>query len=310
MPAQSITQVPAGIHIAGWVIVAASGHDDSEGTTLASSVHTALIWAGVDASALHMVSAGEVLWLLPSADPEAMMQAEIAVDRVRLGLRATNIAGHVHAGFYRAHAGDQYDECLGRARAATGRAGADLASRIVTYHPELHETPTRDSTADTGHVLTWPARLAGAIAAEMGWPNRRRRALARATAIDDLSIIDPEVTMRPETPMLLGVFSSEQLAWLMHQHEHWDGTGQPMSLRGSQISEGGLIIAVARRYARDTNGWPNADSQDETFAECERLSGLALSPHVVAALERVLMRRRGARGATGVATPTRKVSTM
>jgi HD-GYP domain-containing protein (c-di-GMP phosphodiesterase class II) len=74
--------------------------------------------------------------------------------------------------------------------------------------------------------------------------------------------------------------------WVLHQQEHWDGTGQPSGLAGERIPLGARIIAVADAWDAMTNDRPfsSAHSIASAREELEQCAGTQFDPVVVEAL--------------------------
>ena len=68
-------------------------------------------------------------------------------------------------------------------------------------------------------------------------------------------------------------------------HEHWDGTGYPRHLKGSEIPPGGRIVAVANTLDAITSNQPYRPAQSLIAAreEIARLAGRQFDPEVVKA---------------------------
>jgi diguanylate cyclase (GGDEF)-like protein len=86
--------------------------------------------------------------------------------------------------------------------------------------------------------------------------------------------------------------------WILHHHEHWDGTGYPHGLAGEKIPIGSRIILVADAFDAITSDriYRQAGSVAEALAELRRFAGTQFDPAVVGALERAL-------GASAAAPP-------
>jgi diguanylate cyclase (GGDEF)-like protein len=78
--------------------------------------------------------------------------------------------------------------------------------------------------------------------------------------------------------------------WVLHHHEHWDGSGYPSGLAGEDIPLGSRIILVADAFEAITANRPyrRAQSQEAALAELRRNAGTQFDPDVVVALESVL----------------------
>jgi HD-GYP domain-containing protein (c-di-GMP phosphodiesterase class II) len=78
----------------------------------------------------------------------------------------------------------------------------------------------------------------------------------------------------------------EEANWVLHHHEHVDGSGYPGGLRGNEIPLESRIILVADAFEAMTADRPyrNARAASEAFAELERGAGTQFDPHCVEAL--------------------------
>jgi len=148
------------------------------------------------------------------------------------------------------------------------------------------------------------ARMAGAIAAEIGTPESAAL-LARVAALHDIGKVgipdsvllkagpltaDEWVIMKTHTTIGAQILSSgrsefmilaEQVAGC--HHERWDGKGYPKGLRGTQIPLAARIVAVVDVFDALGSARPYrpAYSVDESFNEIERGSGTHFDPALV-----------------------------
>ncbi len=78
--------------------------------------------------------------------------------------------------------------------------------------------------------------------------------------------------------------------WVLHHHEHFDGSGYPHGLAGEEIPLGARIILVADAFEAITADRPyrKAQSPATALAELHANAGTQFDPTVVAALERHL----------------------
>jgi diguanylate cyclase (GGDEF)-like protein len=75
--------------------------------------------------------------------------------------------------------------------------------------------------------------------------------------------------------------------WIKHHHEHWDGSGYPHGLAGSEIPFGSRLILVADAYDAITTdrSYRDAATPQEALEELQRNAGTQFDPEVVAALQ-------------------------
>jgi diguanylate cyclase (GGDEF)-like protein/putative nucleotidyltransferase with HDIG domain len=80
--------------------------------------------------------------------------------------------------------------------------------------------------------------------------------------------------------------------WVLHHHEHWDGSGYPDGLAGKAIPFGSRVILVADAYDAMTSerSYRTAYTAAQALAEIRRGAGAQFDPAVVSALERCVVR--------------------
>ena len=90
--------------------------------------------------------------------------------------------------------------------------------------------------------------------------------------------------------LLKGVDVSPVDIWILHHHEHWDGSGYPHGLRGEEIPIGSRIILVADAFDAMTTErrYQGAITVDRALAELRSNAGTQFDPRIVAALELAL----------------------
>ncbi len=78
--------------------------------------------------------------------------------------------------------------------------------------------------------------------------------------------------------------------WVLHHHEHWDGTGYPHGLSGEAIPIGSRILAVADAYEAMTTDriYKESVTSAEAVAELRQCARTQFDPRVVDALVAVL----------------------
>ena len=83
----------------------------------------------------------------------------------------------------------------------------------------------------------------------------------------------------------LGIEPVEE--WVLHHHEHWDGSGYPNGLAGEDIPLGARIILVADAFEAITADRPYrpAQTQEAALAELRACAGTQFDPAVIEALE-------------------------
>jgi HD-GYP domain-containing protein (c-di-GMP phosphodiesterase class II) len=88
----------------------------------------------------------------------------------------------------------------------------------------------------------------------------------------------------------LGIEPVEE--WVLHHHEHWDGSGYPHGLAGEEIPFGSRLILVADAYDAITTerSYRAATSPEQAIVELRCNAGSQFDPRVVTALEAHLER--------------------
>jgi diguanylate cyclase (GGDEF)-like protein len=71
--------------------------------------------------------------------------------------------------------------------------------------------------------------------------------------------------------------------WVLHHHEHWDGSGYPTGLAGEEIPLGSRIILVCDAFEAMTNDrvYRQALTVDQALSELMRNAGRQFDPHLV-----------------------------
>ena len=77
-----------------------------------------------------------------------------------------------------------------------------------------------------------------------------------------------------------GALDSEQVRWVRHHHERWDGAGYPDGPAGEDIPDGARILALADAWDAMTTDRPYRPAlpADTALTEVERLSGAQFMP--------------------------------
>jgi diguanylate cyclase (GGDEF)-like protein/PAS domain S-box-containing protein len=150
------------------------------------------------------------------------------------------------------------------------------------------------------------ATLASKLALVAGWDSTRIAMLHDAALVHDVGKIGipDHILLKPGrltdaeydqikphaalgARMVDDLLSPEQVAWIRHHHERFDGAGYPDGLAGTEIPEGARILAVADAWDAMTVARPYGAprSIDDALEECRRSAGGQLCPHGVASLE-------------------------
>ncbi len=157
------------------------------------------------------------------------------------------------------------------------------------------------------------SRIAGAMARELGLPERQIEQIELAGLLHDIgkigvedrilmkpqrletdeqelmrrhpiygaSILEPSAALRPLVPIVL------------HHHENFDGSGYPEGLRGEEIPLGSRIIIVADAYEAMTSDriYRKAIGHDRAMDQLNKYKGVQFDPRVVRALEQVVQKK-------------------
>jgi putative nucleotidyltransferase with HDIG domain len=147
------------------------------------------------------------------------------------------------------------------------------------------------------------ARYAGAMAAELGWPESEQELVHTAGLLHDVgkfafpdSILLASSALTPEQREAVKRHPSDGARIvrridgyapvadvILSHHERWDGKGYPRGLKGEEIPRAARVISVADTYdvmtARDSYRKPV--SSEEAIAELRRVAGTQLDAEVV-----------------------------
>ena len=157
------------------------------------------------------------------------------------------------------------------------------------------------------------SRIAGAIARELGLPEKEIEQIELAGLLHDIgkigvedrilmkparleadeqelmrrhpiygaSILEPSTALRPLVPIVL------------HHHESFDGSGYPEGLKGEAIPIGSRILLVADTYEAMTSDriYRKAPGHDRAIDQLNKYKGSQFDPRIVRALEACIQRR-------------------
>ncbi|HUQ22338.1 MAG TPA: HD domain-containing phosphohydrolase [Gaiellaceae bacterium] len=152
------------------------------------------------------------------------------------------------------------------------------------------------------------SRLSEKLALSCGWNADLAIRLAQAALLHDVGKLGigeavlgkpgklsaselEQIRNHPDTGAELAVkaLDDEQLGWIRHHHERWDGTGYPNGVAGEAIPVGGRLLALAEAWDAMTSSrvYGEALSAADALAECKRERGLQFAPEAIDALDRL-----------------------
>jgi len=162
--------------------------------------------------------------------------------------------------------------------------------------------------AYTGRHTRDVVELSMAVADRLGLDDERRRnvefgALLREAAlvhdvgkigVPDAILLKPMYLTRDEYDLVkrhaaLGadiaaeVLSPDQVGWIRHHHERWDGGGYPDGLSGEEIPLGARIIAICDAYEAmvENRPWRTSKDSDAALTELRHCAGTQFDPRLV-----------------------------
>jgi diguanylate cyclase (GGDEF)-like protein len=165
-----------------------------------------------------------------------------------------------------------------------------LSDRVLSAARSINAAVAAKDCAAREHAEA-VARVAGCIAARLGWDVGRRARLREAALLHDVGkLAVPEAVLRKHGALteeeyeqikdhpalgariVEGLLDGEQIAWVRAHHERPDGQGYPNGLVGEEIPDGARIIAVADAYDAITREGINAEvsSAADAIAELRR----------------------------------------
>ena len=165
-----------------------------------------------------------------------------------------------------------------------------------------------DATPGGGHGRR-VADLSVALAARLDWSPTRQARLHRAARVHDAgkALLPADLLTRPAPLTTLeaahvrqhaalgaalgtGALDTEQVRWVRHHHERWDGAGYPDGPAGLDIPDGARILALADAWDAMTTDRPyrRALGTDEALAEVDRLGGRQFMPDAATLLRDAL----------------------
>lgn len=272
----------------------------------------------------HLLAAPEGCWAVEDASNDLTVGEDLAKrlgSAAFLGLRLETPGGSKAAGdallgtlFVTFHEPRRFEASELRAArgfaavATSAVADARLRERAlasIRLLARVVDAKDRSTLRHSERVADLARRLAGAA----GWSPERAASLAEAALVHDVGKVgvSDAVLFKPgalsddeyeqvKQHAALGaeivseVLRPEQVAWVRHHHERWDGLGYPDGLAAQEIPEGACLLAVADSWdvMRSARDYSRAMGGSEALAECRRSVGTHFSPAAVAALGRVI----------------------
>jgi putative nucleotidyltransferase with HDIG domain len=188
----------------------------------------------------------------------------------------------------------------------SARAGRDMMYGVVRVLMRAIEARDRYARGHADQV----ARLAGAIAQEMGCPREAMEAVRVASrlhdigrvSISDMILLKPGPLTELETEIIrthpvvgAQILDALEFPWAVkpavrYHHERLDGTGYPEGLMGEEIPLAARILAVADVMSAMISDRPyrRAATEQEAIAELTAGAGERYDAAAVAALTRVM----------------------
>jgi diguanylate cyclase (GGDEF)-like protein/PAS domain S-box-containing protein len=150
------------------------------------------------------------------------------------------------------------------------------------------------------------ADVAERLAMACGWSPAQAGRMREAALVHDIGKIGvrDQVLLKPSAltadeceelkqhavlgaTMIAGLLDEDQVGWVRHHHEWWNGGGYPDAIAGEDIPAGARIMALADAWDAMTRLRSDAPSltAQQGIEEARRASGGQFDPRVVAALE-------------------------
>lgn len=192
---------------------------------------------------------------------------------------------------------DEQERRMGHARILSGvraLANAVAAKDATTQRHAERVAPLVEQLALAGGWT--PERAArlreAALVHDVGMIGISDGILSKGGRLDENEYSEVQRHATLGAQMLEGLLDDEQVSWVRHHHERWDGSGYPDRLAGSAIPDGAALLAVADAWdSMSTRRYGSHLAPEEGVREMKRLAGTQFDPDVVEVFER--LRRRG-----------------
>jgi diguanylate cyclase (GGDEF)-like protein/PAS domain S-box-containing protein/putative nucleotidyltransferase with HDIG domain len=252
---------------------------------------------------LDLDGVGRVTVSAGVCDLEEALDSQDLLKRADSALYAAKRFGRDRVVRYSAHLSRHLARLTADPGAARSLTLAELARTAESKHPDVADHARR------------VAELATALAEAGGWAAEDVRALDEAALLHDVGkVAVPDAILSKAGPltdaelaqvrthaavgaeMLRATLTAEQVSWVRHHHERWDGAGYPGSLTGPETPPGAQLLALADAFDAMTHARPyrSALTHAQAVAEVHRSAGTHFSPWAVELFDRVVLGARTA----------------
>lgn len=188
--------------------------------------------------------------------------------------KLSNEIAQAYLGMLEVRTPDQYDH---------GRAVHDMARAVAkALKPPLH-TPLPNATIDLISIAALLHDIGKTATPQSILDLPQALTQDEWTVVQAHPLIGELMLQRTKLPI-------EISHWVRYHHEHWDGTGYPDGLQGTQIPLGSRIIAVADAYDAmiSNRSYRSAMQTTVALATIQAGAGAEWDPVCVQALTKVL----------------------
>lgn len=182
-----------------------------------------------------------------------------------------------------------------RARALAGMLALVRATEAEGDAPRSHSERVAQVAERLALALGWPAERARALREagrlhDVGKVAVRERVLHKAGPLDPLEHEEVQAHVTLGAQLLGNLLDPDQVGWVRHHHERYDGNGYPDGMSGDDIPHGARLLGLAEAWDAMTaeRSYARALTIEEALGECRGLAGRQFAPADVAALERLV----------------------
>jgi len=168
-----------------------------------------------------------------------------------------------------------------------------LARAIDAKDPStrMHSERVAHLATRIAEAMGWPAGGVGLLrdvglvhdVGKIGVPDAVLLKPGRLTD-DEFEIVKPHAALGAE--IVSEILTPEQVSWVRHHHERYDGGGYPDRIAGEDIPEAARILCVADSVDVMTSRRPYCEPRtwEDAMDECRRVAGTHFDPRVVEAI--------------------------